>query len=141
VTDPLHRLLVFDHMDSPDAGTQVPAGGIKRDEAPEAAVGRELFEESGLRSTRLVRKLGESWFVAPRGMVPAGVEEQIHHAFHLHLDAPTEAVTWEWDECSDGDVPLHRFVLRWTDLEEASSVLHPIQAMWLAPLRTSLATM
>lgn len=137
VTDPSHRLLVFDHLGSPEAGTQVPAGGIKADEPHEVAVQRELAEESGIRSARIIRKLGESWYRAAPGNVPAGLEEQVHHAFHLHVDAvPEEA--WEWDECSDGDVALHRFVFRWIDLDAAATALHPVQAMWLPSLRVSL---
>lgn len=46
VTDPLGRLLVFDHRDV-DARTQVP-GGIEVGESAEAAVLEELSEESGL---------------------------------------------------------------------------------------------
>src|SRR5688500_14556473 len=84
VTDSHGQLLVFDHVGIPEAGTQVPAGGIHVDEDPESAVLRELAEESGVTSATLVRKLGESWYVAPQG-VPAGYEEQVHHVFHLQL--------------------------------------------------------
>jgi len=103
-----------------------------------AAVVRELAEESGLSTGRLIRKLGESWFVAPVGTVPAGFEEQVHHVFHIHLDESPATRAWEWDECSDGDVPLHRFAFRWLDLDGASTVLHPAQAMWIPILGCSL---
>jgi 8-oxo-dGTP pyrophosphatase MutT (NUDIX family) len=139
VTDPVGRLLVFDHVGDPAPGTQVPAGGIKAHEEPAAAVLRELAEESGLETAQLVRKLGEAWYVAEVGNVPAGLEEQVHHAYHLHLDEPPSEETWEWDECSDGGVPLHRFAFRWVTLESAAQVLWPIQALWIASLRCSLA--
>lgn len=139
VTDPAHRLLVFDHVPSGTSGTQIPAGGIHDGEHPADAVVRELAEESGVTGARLVRKLGEVWRVATPGNVPAGLEEQVHHAFHLHLDAPTPEDAWEWDECSDGDVPLHRFAFRWVELDLAAAELFPIQALWLDPLRCSLA--
>jgi len=42
------ELLVFEHRDHPDAGTQVPAGGVQTDEQLEDAVIREVFEETGL---------------------------------------------------------------------------------------------
>jgi ADP-ribose pyrophosphatase YjhB (NUDIX family) len=45
--DPAGRLLVFDHLDAPSAGTQVPAGGVEPDELPEEAASRELRKESG----------------------------------------------------------------------------------------------
>ncbi|HET7489177.1 MAG TPA: NUDIX domain-containing protein [Acidimicrobiales bacterium] len=139
VTDPSHRLLVFDHKDSPGSDTQVPAGGIRVGEPHEVAVQRELAEESGITSARIVRKLGESWYRAEHGHVPAGLEEQVHHAFHLYLGS-TPDETWEWDEYSDGDVPLHRFVFRWVDLDSATRVLDPSQGMWIAALRISLDT-
>jgi uncharacterized protein len=138
LTDPDGRLLVFDHVGDPRPGTQVPAGGIKAGEHPVDAAVRELAEESGITGASVVRKLGEAWHVAPVGNVPTGLEEQVHHAFHLHLDGPPQQEAWEWDECGDGDVPLHRFSLRWVDLDEASAALHPVQAMWIPALRASL---
>jgi hypothetical protein len=42
-----NRLLVFRHVDVPEAGTQVPAGTIKANEHPEQAVLREAVEETG----------------------------------------------------------------------------------------------
>jgi 8-oxo-dGTP pyrophosphatase MutT (NUDIX family) len=138
VTDPHGRLLVFDHVDAPQAGTQVPAGGIKRGESAASAVLRELVEESGVSNAQLVRKLGETWYVAERGHVPAGLEEQIQHAFHLSVPtAPFEE--WEWDEKSGGDAVEHRFRLRWASLDEAEALLWPVQAMWINAVRLSLA--
>ena len=138
MTDPAGRLLVFDHVGNTGAGTQVPAGGIKPGESPERAVLRELREESGIEDAAIVRKLGETWYVAEPGDVPAGFEEQVHHAFHLRLPRDPEEAIWEWDECSDGSVPLHRFSLRWVSLDDAATLLCPIQALWLEPLRVSL---
>ena len=42
------ELLVFDHEGIPEAGTQVPAGGIRPTESLREAVLREVREESGL---------------------------------------------------------------------------------------------
>lgn len=138
LTDPLGRLLVFDHFDIPAAGTQVPAGGIHNGESPEDAVVRELAEESGIDSASLVRKLGETWYMAERGNVPPGLEEQIQHAFHLRLQEPTPDDEWEWEEKSGGDVVEHRFVFRWVSLNDAHELLWPIQAMWIEAVRLSL---
>jgi 8-oxo-dGTP pyrophosphatase MutT (NUDIX family) len=77
VTDPYGRLLVFDHIDNPASGTQVPAGGIHDGETAEDAVVRELAEESGIRAASVIRKLGETWYMAELGNVPIGLEEQI----------------------------------------------------------------
>jgi 8-oxo-dGTP pyrophosphatase MutT (NUDIX family) len=138
VTDPVGRLLVFDHVDSPDAGTQVPAGGIEPGERPDDAVVRELAEESGITTARVVRKLGESWFVADPGSVPAGYEEQVHHAYHLHLDHTPAQESWEWDECSGGDVVQHRYAFRWVEIDaDPEGLLCESQTMWFTALRCS----
>jgi 8-oxo-dGTP pyrophosphatase MutT (NUDIX family) len=42
-------LLVFDHRDHPEAGTQVPAGGVEQDEALVEAAIREVREETGVQ--------------------------------------------------------------------------------------------
>lgn len=136
VTDPAGRLLVFDHVDE-DAGTQVPAGGIHVGESPEAAVLRELVEESGIESALIVRKLGEAWNRSAPGGAPAGLEEQVQHAFHLRLPDPPAQERWEWEERS-GDVVEHRFELRWAGLDEAERELWPHQAMWISSVRLSL---
>ena len=41
-------LLVFDHRDHPEAGTQVPAGGVGQDESLMEALSREVREETGV---------------------------------------------------------------------------------------------
>ena len=137
VTEPSGRLLVFDHLDT-DAGTQVPAGGIHVGESASEAVIRELAEEAGLETAVIVRKLGEAWHRSEPGNVPPGLEEQVHHAFHLELVEPPAHERWEWEERSGGDVVEHRFALRWTSLEEAERVLWPHQAMWIDAVRLSL---
>ncbi|MFE7673735.1 NUDIX domain-containing protein [Streptomyces albidoflavus] len=48
---PAPALLVFDHAGVPEAGTQVPAGGIRPGEPPERAVVRETAEETELTAT------------------------------------------------------------------------------------------
>ncbi len=137
VTDPRGRLLVFEHVDV-DAGTQVPGGGIHDGESAEEAVLRELAEESGIGSAVVVRKLGEVWHRSEAGTVPAGLEEQVQHAFHLALPRPPRDERWEWAERSGGDVVEHRFAFRWVPLEEAAGSLWPSQAMWLDAVRLSV---
>ncbi len=56
--DAPHQLLVFAHLDQPEVPLQVPAGTVEVDETAEAALEREITEESGLTSLRLIRKLG-----------------------------------------------------------------------------------
>ena len=49
-----HRLLVFRHIQFPEAGLQVPGGTVEEGEPLEEAVLREATEESGLEGLRLV---------------------------------------------------------------------------------------
>jgi 8-oxo-dGTP pyrophosphatase MutT (NUDIX family) len=50
-----NQMLLFRH---PHAGIQIPAGTVEDGEAPEEAVLREVAEETGLRSVRVVEHLG-----------------------------------------------------------------------------------
>jgi 8-oxo-dGTP pyrophosphatase MutT (NUDIX family) len=56
------QLAVFEHANVSEAGVQVPAGTVEAGEPLEAALWRELLEESGLRapSVALVCKLPEA---------------------------------------------------------------------------------
>ncbi|MQY14411.1 hypothetical protein SRB5_45780 [Streptomyces sp. RB5] len=51
------ELLVFDHVGMPEAGTQIPAGGVEEGEGLREAVLREVAEETGLRTAVVVREL------------------------------------------------------------------------------------
>lgn len=59
------ELLLFTHVDYPDAPIQIPGGTIEAGEDPYAAAQRELAEESGLSGLPLIRHLGVSEAVAP----------------------------------------------------------------------------
>lgn len=73
------QLLVSDHREYPEAGTQIPAGTVENGEPVEAALFREVHEESGLANMRLARKLAEyesrEWGA-------------IRHVFHLTAPDP-----------------------------------------------------
>ncbi|MFH8484812.1 NUDIX hydrolase [Streptomyces longisporoflavus] len=51
------EILVFDHVGMPDAGTQIPAGGVGPDEDLEDAVLREVAEETGLLTATVIRPI------------------------------------------------------------------------------------
>jgi 8-oxo-dGTP pyrophosphatase MutT (NUDIX family) len=102
------ELLVFDHRDHPDAGTQVPAGGVGPGEPPQEAVLRELHEEAGLEGARVVREL------PVLGDWVAGSVYESAHAFEVQLDqeAPDG---WEHEVHGDGEDAGLVFVYRWVD--------------------------
>jgi 8-oxo-dGTP pyrophosphatase MutT (NUDIX family) len=79
LVDAQGRLLVFHHPG--DGDMQLPKGTIEPGEAPEAAVRRELLEESGIDYTGTLRPLGTL-----QRDCAAGVEGNIHsHQQRWHL--------------------------------------------------------
>ena len=86
------QLLIFEHRDHPDAGVQVPAGTVEPGEAIEAALLREVEEESGLTpaQVRLVRKLGE---------LNEAESDQQRHVFEL---APAGPLPDRWAHTVQG---------------------------------------
>jgi 8-oxo-dGTP pyrophosphatase MutT (NUDIX family) len=90
-----YELLLFRHPDSEDAPIQIPGGGVEPGETIEAALFREIYEESGLRDVAIVRKLGES----RRCWLDTNVESCRHYFL---LEAAGE-VAEEWDHCVHGD--------------------------------------
>ena len=59
-----HYLLLFEH---PNAGIQIPAGTVEDGETPEAAVVREVAEETGLKLLSIHRYLGYAESKFPGG--------------------------------------------------------------------------
>ena len=113
------QVAVFDHPD-PDAGVQVPGGGVETGETSEEAVVREAREESGL-DCEVVTRLGvtqrQAWF--PDG----DIISITRHYFHLRPLGPAEE-RWTWIErhSSDGSGPLE-FAFRWLPVVEAAETL------------------
>jgi ADP-ribose pyrophosphatase YjhB (NUDIX family) len=107
--DGRRELLVFDHRDHPNAGTQVVAGRLEPGEDIERGLVRELLEEAGLRSATIVRKIG----VYGPGDLPHG-RGYTNHAFEVRAaDAPD---VWEHVVFGDGDDAGLVFVYRWEPL-------------------------
>ena len=80
------ELLVLEHTaDYPDAGIQVPAGGVDAGESPEVAATRELFEETGLTARMPPIYLQSYWW--PNSEAPS----RIRH--YYWVEAPAETPT------------------------------------------------
>jgi ADP-ribose pyrophosphatase YjhB (NUDIX family) len=103
------QVLVFDHRDAPEAGTQVPAGTVEPGEPVEQALFREVEEESGLRPAqlRLVRKVAE---------VDEPDFDQRRHIFHLEAasDLPE---AWTHTVGGHGEDSGMIFLYRWAGLD------------------------
>lgn len=100
------RVLVFDHQDSPEAGVQLPAGGVEAGETPAEAALRELREESGL-------SLGGPRFIVSyrwEAQLPERFTRQVCHAF---VFAAPPGLPATWTRQADG----HPFAFRWADLD------------------------
>ena len=104
------ELLVFDHVGMPQAGTQVPAGGVRPGEELQQAALREVAEETGLRTASVVGQIV--------------LEEKPHpdtrllrRTTYFHLRAPaTTADAWNNTVCGDGDDVGLTFACRFVPL-------------------------
>ena len=108
------ELLVFRHVDFPEAGLQVPAGTIEEGEAPDSAVIREVSEESGLTSARVVSLVGMYRHV------PEGQKCALHERYVYHLEFTGETPShWNHVEScrSDGGPPVS-FRFYWIKLND-----------------------
>lgn len=130
------RLLLFRHLDFPEAGIQVPGGTVRPEEDLIAAVLREAEEETGLSDLAIESFLGEQI----RDMADVGSAE-IHHRHFYHLryegDPPDE---WRHDENdpSDGSPAPIRFEFFWAAMPDRVPELIGDQGIMLPALKKRL---
>ncbi|MFE6766675.1 NUDIX domain-containing protein [Streptomyces sp. NPDC057689] len=131
------ELLVFDHVGMPEAGTQVPAGGVEAGEALDDAVLREVAEESGLLSARLVRQI-----VVEDKPHPDTGQPRLTSFFYLQASDDTPDA-WIHDVQGDGDDAGLRFGYRFLPLplerplaDDQDVWLDRIDSRWLTSSRT-----
>jgi ADP-ribose pyrophosphatase YjhB (NUDIX family)/RimJ/RimL family protein N-acetyltransferase len=102
------ELLVFEQAGHPQAGTQIPAGGVRPDETLEEAVMREVREETGLEGLRLRAQL-----VTEDKPHPLTGEPRSTTFFVIDVNTETPD-TWEHlvrgEDADDGLIFVCRFV-------------------------------
>lgn len=102
------ELLIFEHTpDSPDAGVQVPAGGLEAGETPEQAAIREAREETGLDLS------GPGYLTS--WLWQRGEMRQVWHSFHLLAPRDTPDAWAHRVTDGEGDAGL-TFLCRFTPL-------------------------
>lgn len=127
------ELLVFEHRDFPEAGTQVPAGGIESGESAEQAAVRELLEETSV-AVEAANLLGFAEEDHPNGY-------RCHNSyFHVEPDQPTPQAWWHHVSAGDEDEGLV-FRCSFVPLRHAQARLHESQLAFLTELeRATSAT-
>ena len=111
------EILVFDHRDFPDAGTQVVGGTVENEENLKIALGREILEESGLDlDLSGINKIGESTY--HRKDLP---EVNYRHYFEIETLGLPES--WSHNVRSSGDDDGMVFQFYWLSIEEAKKQL------------------
>lgn len=131
------QLLVFRHVDLPEAGIQVPGGTMEPDELPESAVLREALEETGLEGLHLAAYLG-----CDEIKIPDRVPGELHqrHFYHLLcLDEVPE--NWQHYESHPSEGPLVPilFDFYWLPLDEAKESLNPYYTAGLEKLHERIS--
>ena len=116
-------LLVFDHRDHPEAGTQVPAGGVDAGERPIDAAIREVCEETGVRLETAPTLLGTHEHLDGLG------RRALSHFFRA--DAPTGLPSfWRHVVSGDGTDAALVFDCRF----DPSPELWPVQSVFRSDL-------
>ncbi|MER5624336.1 NUDIX domain-containing protein [Streptosporangium sp. NPDC002544] len=119
------ELLVFDHVGMPEAGTQVPAGGVRPDESLQQAVLREVTEETGLTGLSVIGPIA----VDNR---PRADNGQPRRTTFFQLTAhPDSADAWQHHVRGDGEDAGLEFACRFVPLPLVER-LADAQDAWLS---------
>lgn len=87
---------------------------MRAGELPEAAVLREVVEETGLEGLRVERYLGASEY----DMRPYADAIHVRHFYHLSIDLPEVPERWYTEERGEGGSAPIRFECYWLPVAE-----------------------
>ncbi len=112
------ELLVFNHRDYPDAGTQVVGGTVEAGENPIDTMVREIYEEAGLRiKTANLKYLGDSVYMRKDRLE---VNERTYYMLQDQSHLPDY---WEHTVKSDGEDDGMVFCFYWINVKRAREIL------------------
>lgn len=131
---PSPQLLVLEHHGMPEAGMQIPAGGVRPGEILSHAVQREVLEETGLAET----VISVNPLITEDKPHPHTGQPRRTTYFHLHVPA-TVPDSWSHYVDGDGCDAGLLFVCRFQPLP-LDSPLADQQDAWLGLISPDLAT-
>jgi len=110
LVDHRNRLLVFLHPG--DAGMQLPKGTVEPGESPEAAVRRELLEESGIAYDGELLPLGTLDRECEAGI--EGNQEKASQLWHLFLMRAQAPLPEHFEHTASGSPEEHGLLFRFS---------------------------
>ncbi len=118
-----NQILAFEH---PFAGFQIPKGTVEPDESIETATLRELYEESGIRTGRIMKKIGELNWEIKAG--EATFRKNQLQRWHLYLVDPGIDLPPGWSHRAEGSKAEAGLVFRyfWQSLAVVPADFHPV---------------
>lgn len=126
------ELLVFDHRDAPEAGTQVPAGGVTHGESLAEAALREVREEAGLAELSDLRVLGEQ-------LRPHPHTGQMRHTTFIAVRSTETRNSWQHVvSAPESDDDRMVFNCYWIELERVDNMLVEEQREYIPQLLHTL---
>lgn len=120
------ELLVFEHADDAEAGVQVPAGTVEPGEEIEAAVWREVAEETGLNRDQLE---WQGWLA----VMPHPTFDLVRHYAWLTANGDVPD-TWRHHVLGDGEDRGLMFEYRWEPWDLVELAGHQDECLGLISL-------
>ncbi len=111
------EILVFDHLDFPEAGVQVVGGTVEENEDPKFALIREIKEESGLEySLNDLQYIGESEYLRKD-------KPEINLRKYYKILSNNLNENWVHHVASNGEDNGLKFYFYWLTIDQAKEVL------------------